>query len=141
MGSLLDQLYRTKLQLIALISVVLGVAALVAAHWASHDPRGAWLAAWPVGEVGSTLFGTGLLAVFFEYVDRKHGDERTDQRVREAVRREAPAIRDAVLDSLAFKADTLRHVASPELLDRIAVNAIGLRLGDRALAAEVYADT
>ncbi|MCA1606251.1 MAG: hypothetical protein LC775_12445, partial [Acidobacteria bacterium] len=81
-----------------------------------------------------------LLAVFFEYVDRKHGDERTDQRVRKAVRQEAPAIRDAVLDSFAFNPEALKNIASPETLDRIATNALGLRLGDQALAHDIYTD-
>jgi hypothetical protein len=141
MASLLDQLYKTKLQLIAVLSVVGGVACLMLAHWATTVPAApSWLANLPISEIGSTLFGTGLLAVFFEYVDRKHGDERTDQRIREAVRKEAPAIRDAVLDSFAFNPAALEGVASNDTLDRIATNALGLRLDDQALAGEVYAD-
>jgi hypothetical protein len=56
------------------------------------------------------------------------------------IQQEAPAIRDVVLDSLAFNADTLKDVASPERLDQIATNAIGLRLEDQALARDVYTD-
>jgi hypothetical protein len=140
MRSLLDQLYQTNLQLIAVLSVVGGVACLLLAHWSAAGGAPSWLAALPISEIGSTLFGTGLLAVFFEYVDRKHGDERTDQRIRKAVRREAPAIRDAVLDSFAFNPETLQGIASPATLDRIAANALGLRLGDQALARDVYSD-
>lgn len=136
----LDQLYKAKLQLIALLSVVGGVALLVLARWTTTEASSSWLTSLPVSEIGSTLFGTGLLAIFFEYVDRKHGDQRTDQRVQQAVRHEAPAIRDAVLDSFAFDPDTLRNVASTGTLDRIATNALGLRLGDQQLAGEVYAD-
>src|SRR5438874_1305897 len=90
MRSLLDQLYQTKLQLIAVSSVAVGVAVLVLAHWSTRTNGPGWLTAVPLSELGSTIFGTGLLAVFFEYVDRKHGDQRTDQRVRHAVRQEAP---------------------------------------------------
>jgi hypothetical protein len=141
MANLLDQLYRTKLQLIAVLSVVGGIACLMLAHWSTMDPAApSWLARLPISEIGSTLFGTGLLAVFFEYVDRKHGDERTDQRIREAVRKEAPAIRDAVLDSFAFNPAALEGIASNDTLDRITANALGLRLNDQALAGEVYAD-
>ncbi|ROP38973.1 hypothetical protein [Saccharothrix texasensis] len=142
MKSTLDQLYATKLQLIAVLAVVLGVALLLLAHWS--DTAGnlvpGWLAALPLAEIGSTIFSTGLLAVFFEYVDRKHGDQRADERVRAAVRREAPAIRDAVLDSFAFDTNTLKSVASDETLDRIATNALGLRVHDQALATDLYAD-
>jgi hypothetical protein len=137
----LDQLYKTKLQLIAVLAVVSGIAGLILAHWADTAATApSWLASLPIGEIGSTLFGTGLLAIFFEYVDRKHGDERTDQRMREAVRQEAPAIRDAVLDSFAFNTDALKDIASDDTLDRIAANALGLRLGDQALARDAYAD-
>lgn len=141
MPGLSDQLYKTKLQLVAVLAVVGGIACLMLAHWATTTAAApGWLAVVPIGQIGSTLFGTGLLAVFFEYVDRKHGDERTNQRVREAVRKEAPAIRDAVFDSLAFNADALKGIASPETLDRIAANALSLRLGDQALATDTYTD-
>ncbi|GAA3894214.1 hypothetical protein GCM10023084_53820 [Streptomyces lacrimifluminis] len=136
----LDQLYKTKLQLIAVLAVVGGIALLMLAHWSATASVPGWLTWLPLSEIGSTLFGTGLLAVFFEYVDRKHGEERTDQRIREAVRKEAPAMRDAVLDSFAFNPETLKGVASDETLDRIATNALGLRLGDQKLAQEAYAD-
>lgn len=140
MANLLDQLYKTKLQLIAVIAVVGGVAGLMLAHWGSSPDAPVWLGQLPIGEIGSTLFGTGLLAIFFEYVDRKHGDERTEQRIQAAVRNEAPAIRDAVLDSFAFNADALKGLASPETLDRVASGALGLRLDDAALAEDLYTD-
>jgi hypothetical protein len=141
MPNLLDQLYKTKLQLIAVLSVVGGIVLLMLAHWStSAQAAPGWLANLPISEIGSTLFGTGLLAIFFEYVDRKHGDKRTDQRIQKAVRHEAPAIRDAVLDSFAFDPDALKSIASNDTLDRIATNALGLRLEDPALAADVYTD-
>ncbi|WP_158840535.1 hypothetical protein [Saccharothrix deserti] len=138
----LDQLYATKLQLIAVLAVVLGTTLLLLAHWSSTwgSLMPEWLIALPLGEVGSTIFSTGLLAVFFEYVDRKHGDQRAAERVREAIRHEAPAIRDAVLGSFAFDAETLKGVASDETLDRIATNALGLRVHSQALAQDLYAD-
>jgi hypothetical protein len=140
MRDLLDQLYKTKLQLIAFVSVAIGVVVLFLAHWSTTASAPHWLSTVPLTELGSTVFGTGLLAVFFEYVDRKHGDRRTDERIRAAVRKEAPAIRDAVLDSLAFNANALKDVASPALLDKIAANALGLRLDDHQLAQYIYTD-
>jgi hypothetical protein len=59
---------------------------------------------------------------------------------RQALRDEAPAIRDAVLDSFAFEPAALKNVASHDTLDRIATNAVALRLGDQALARDVYTD-
>lgn len=136
----LDQLYTTKLQLIAVLAVVGGITCLMLAHWSMTAPAPSWLAALPLSEIGSTLFSTGLLAVFFEYIDRQHGDERTNQRIRQALRQEAPAIRDAVLDSFAFNTEALKDIASPDTLDRIAAGALGLRLGDQALAHDIYTD-
>ncbi|MFC5290936.1 hypothetical protein ACFPM7_28130 [Actinokineospora guangxiensis] len=134
----LDQLYKAKLQLIAVFAVVGGVLCLVAARYVELAVTPGWLEVLPLTEIGQTLFGTGLLAVFFEYVDRKHGDRRTEEHIRTAVRREAPAFRDALLDSLAFDAKTLENVASPQLLDRIATNAMGIRLQDDDLASHLY---
>jgi len=139
MKDLLDQLYKTKLQLIAVLSAVSGISCLLLANWLSGSGP-AWTRNLPISEIGSVLFSTGLLAVFFEYVDRKHGDQRTDERIRAAVRKEAPAIRDAVLDSFTFNPEGLKSVASDDTLDRIAVNVIGLRLKDPKLAVDLYTD-
>jgi len=58
----------------------------------------------------------------------------------EAFRENAPEIADAVLRIFADSPDSLKRVATPEMLDTIAANALGLRLGDRHFAREVYAD-
>jgi hypothetical protein len=140
MSSVFDRLYQTKLQLIAVIMTFAGAVLLTLAHVTAGDAGPAWLHQLPLTDFGSALFTTGLLAVAFEYIDRRDGDERANQRLRQVLREEAPAMRDAVLDSLAFNADALKDVASPELLDRIAVNALGLRLNDQALATDAYTD-
>lgn len=140
MSSLLDQLYKTKLRFAGLITAILGVGFLFLSHAVATTPTLSWLVGWPTNELGTTLLSAGIIAVIFEYYARKEADERTDDHLRRAVRQEAPAIRDAVLDSFAFNADTLKDIASPETLDRIAANALGLRLGDAALAQDVYTD-
>jgi hypothetical protein len=137
---MLDQLYKTKLRFAGLVTAILGVGFLFISHWAASTPTLSWLVGWPTNELGTTLLSAGVIAVIFEYYARKEADERTDEHLRQAVRQEAPAIRDAVLDSFAFNAETLKDIASPETLDRIAANALGLRLGDSALAQDVYTD-
>jgi hypothetical protein len=58
-----------------------------------------------------------------------------------AFRHEAPAFSDAVIDSLAFKPETLETIAaSNELLDRVAANALALRPKDKELAHDLYTD-
>jgi hypothetical protein len=110
------------------------------AKYVATNPAWHWFASWPLAELGTTLLSAGVIAVIFEYFARKESEAIAAERFRTVIRQEAPAIRDAVLDSLAFNADTLKNVASPESLDRIATNALGLRLGDEGLARDVYAD-
>jgi hypothetical protein len=140
MRSPIYRLYQTKLALLATLSSVAGVALLFVARWASAGNGWAWLAELPVSEIGATLFGTGLIVIAFEYVDREDAEERALLRLRSVLREEAPAFRDAVVDGFAFKPDALTNVASPETLDRIVRNCLAIRFEDSALASEAYAD-
>lgn len=135
----LQRLYQTKLALLATLATVAGVALLFFAHWVDRTGP-AWLQAWPLTDVGSALFTTGLIAVFFEYVDNEDAEARATQRLDAAITRKASTIRDAVIDGFAFNADDLARVASPATLDQIARNTLALQLGDRQLAADVYTD-
>ncbi|OXM65323.1 hypothetical protein [Amycolatopsis vastitatis] len=140
MNHLLDQLYKTKLRLAGLMTALLGIVLIVISHRVETIPVLSWLVGWPTGEVGSALLSAGVIAVIFEYYARKETAARTNEQLRHAIRQEAPAIRDAVLDSFAFNPGGLKDIASDDTLDRIATNAIGLRLGDQALAADAYSD-
>jgi hypothetical protein len=139
MRSPLQRLYQTKLQLLATLLVFAGFVVLVLGHWASRTPSGAWLQNLPIMEIGSTLFTSGLLTIALIYIDREDAETRATERLRTVLRDEAPAIRDAVYDGLAFHPDVLQDVA-PEKLDQVIRNALAVRLGDPALAADVYAD-
>jgi hypothetical protein len=140
MAHLLDQLYKTKLRLAGLVTVVLGAGFLFLAKAADTSPILSWLVGWPTSEVGAALISAGVLGIIFEYYARKEADERSSDLFRQAIRHEASAIRDAVLNSFAFDPRALKNVASDDTLDRIATNALGLRLGDQALAADAYTD-
>lgn len=140
MRSPLHRLYQTKLTLLATLSTVVGVALLLVARWASTGNGWPWLAELPVSEIGATLFGTGLIVIAFEYVDREDAEQRAVLRLRKLLKEEAPAFRDAVVDGFAFKPEALTDVASPETLDRIVRNCLAIRFKDPALAEEAYAD-
>ena len=99
-----------------------------------------WLHALPLGELGGTLFGAGLLSTFFEYTFRRDQEAHTLARFRQIIREEAPAIRDAVVEGFAIRPEDLKRVATPELLDDIAANVMALRLGDEQFAREIYRD-
>lgn len=136
----LDQLYKTKLQLLAVLLAVAGLALIGCGYWLKTQGPGQSVLSDAAVNFGYALLTTALVAFIFEYLDRKYGEQRTKEGLREAVRAEAPAIRDAVLDSLAFDAETLKGVTSDEQLDHIAMNALALRLQDEQLARGLYID-
>ncbi|MFI1955906.1 hypothetical protein ACH437_29405 [Streptomyces xinghaiensis] len=140
MASPLERLYQTKLALLATVATVVGIALMLLAHWASGNAAGTWLDNIPVMEVGSALFTTGLIAIFFEYIDQADAEVRANQRLRKVLSEEAPAIRDAVVDGFAFAPESLTNVASKQTLDRIVENCLSIRLGDKELAADAYQD-
>lgn len=55
MATALDCLYKTKLQLLEVISAVAGAALLLIARAASAEPNLAWLTDLPVVDIGSAL--------------------------------------------------------------------------------------
>jgi hypothetical protein len=136
----LQRLYETKLALVATMFGLLGIVLLLLARWAEYEPALAWLTALPVTDIGSALFTTGLVVIVFEYLDKRDGEERATQRLRQVLREQAPAMRDAVIAGFAFDADDLKRVSSPEVLDRITRNDLAIQLGDQAFAEEVYDD-
>ena len=134
MSDLPQQLYRTKLTLLAVLFVVAGFGLLTLAHGVQRG----WLTHLPVGDVGSGLFTTGLIGVALQYLDARDADQRASERLRKVIAEEAPAIRDAVIDGFAFSPDALTSVTSPELLDRVVRNCLVAQLGDPDLAASSH---
>src|ERR1700722_1926945 len=115
MNNALQRLYKTKLALLATVSTVAGIALLMTSHWLSPRPGWAWFSSW-INDVGGALFTTGLLAIFFQYIDEEDSERRADDRLRRVLTQEAPAIRDAVVDGFAFAPEALTSVASPQTL-------------------------
>lgn len=136
----LQRLYRTKLALLATICMAAGAALLFFRLGAEQWWGWTWLDVVPLGEIGSALFTTGLIAVAFEYLDREDSEERAMQRLRKALPEQATILRSAVIEGFAASPDTLASVASPATLDRVAENCLSIQLGDNALAHDVYVD-
>ncbi|WP_222423214.1 hypothetical protein [Arthrobacter woluwensis] len=134
----LQRIYRLKVTIMALVSLIMGVGLqILAAHAATVAPALAFL---PLSEIGGTLFAAGLFGIAWDYFDGKDKEERENERIRAILEESAPAFRDAVVRGFAVENDDLKRVATPELLDQIAGNVLALRLGDREFAEEVYAD-
>ena len=98
--------------------------------WLSPLQLGDWqsLHVLPLGELGGTLFGTGLLSTFFEYTFRRDQERAVTERFRQTIHEEAPALRDAVIEAFRFDRQDVARIATPELLDDLARTSLGLRL-------------
>ena len=140
MHDTLHRLYKTRLTLLGVLLIFIGLGLMVLAKWSANLPHWSWMNHLPVGDVGVGMFTTGLLAVAWQYFAQKVADDQTQERFGRAIDVKIPALRDAVIEGFAFTPEDLARVASPATIDQIARNALGLRLGDRELAAEIYAD-
>lgn len=134
------QVLRLKTTIVAVISFGIGVLLLSVGRAAAGAPAWSWLSFWPLGELGGVLVGAGVLGIAWEYFDGRDRERRDDARVRRLLKEAAPDFRDAVVRGFAVESDDLRRVATPELLDSITGNALGLRLGDNEFAREIYSD-
>ena len=137
-----QRLRKTKAALLATVLTLAGILLIMLNGWLSGLNLGdwSWLHALPLGELGGTLFGAGLLGTLFEYSFRKDQEAATTRQFRQIIHDEAPAMRDAVIEGFAIRPEDLKRVANPELLDAIAANVMALRLGDEQFAREIYAD-
>lgn len=140
--SLHHRLRRLKATLLAVSFTLAGILLMMLNAWLSPLQLGSWqwLHALPLGELGGTLFGAGLLSTFFEYTFRRDQERAVTERFRQTIREEAPALRDAVIEAFRFDRQDVARIATPELLDDLARTSLGLRLGDPTFGREVYAD-
>ena len=140
--SLHARLRKTKAAFLATALTLAGVLLIMLNGWLSGLNIGdwSWLHALPLGELGGTLFGAGLLGTLFEYSFRKDQEAATTRQFRQIIHDEAPAMRDAVIEGFRFNTDDLERIATPRLLDELAVNSLGMRFGDTAFGREVYGD-
>ena len=136
------RLRKTKAFLLATSLTLAGVLLIMLNGWVSNLNLGVWdwLHALPIGELGGTLFGAGLLSTLFEYTFRKDQEVATVEQFRQIIHEQAPAMRDAVIEGFAIHPEDLKRVSNPDLLDDIAANVMALRLGDEQFAREIYTD-
>lgn len=140
--SLHHRLRKAKAAFLAVSFTLAGILLMMLNAWLSPLQLGdwQWLHALPLGELGGTLFGAGLLSTFFEYTFRRDQERAVTERFRQTIREEAPALRDAVIEAFRFDRQDVVRIATPELLDDLARTSLGLRFGDPAFGREVYAD-
>ena len=140
MHDTLHRLYQTKLALLATVLLFVGLGLLILGHWLPHIAGWQWLSNWPIVDIGSGMFTSGLLGVALQYLDSQDSEVRDTERLRRVLAESAPAMRDAVINGFAFQPHDLARVATPEMLDQIVTNGMAIRLGDADFAREIYAD-
>jgi hypothetical protein len=136
----LHRLYRTKLVLLATLLLFIGLGLLIFGHWIQQTAGWQFMTNWPVIDIGSGLFTTGLLAVAWQYMDGQDSEVRDTERLKRVLAESAPAMRDAVIQGFAFEPADLARVSTPETLDQIITNGLAIRLGDAEFAREIYED-
>jgi hypothetical protein len=136
----LHRLYQAKLTVLALLLFFVGLSLLIFGHWIQSQPHWQWLRNWPIIDVGSGMFTTGLLGVGYQYIDGADSEVRDTERLKRVLGETAPAMRDAVINGFAFEPDDLARVATKDVLDKIIVNGLAIRLNDEDFAAEIFDD-
>ena len=138
MRSVTNQLYRTKLILSCVIFAVAGAILIgIGRHVAGETGWASWV---PWSELGGVLVGAGILSIGLDAYLRREQEAIDDQRLRQLFHDQAPAMRDAVLEAFAANHSDLERIATPETLDQLITNSLGLRLRDEQFAGEVYTD-
>ncbi|MFB2556762.1 hypothetical protein [Herbiconiux liangxiaofengii] len=139
-SNLRQRIYKLKTTIVALVSFGVGLALQIFAGAAVADPNLSWVGFWQVSSIGGTLFAAGLFGIVWDYFDGKDKEERDTERLKRVLADSSSELKDAVIEGFAVGSADLKRVATPELLDSIATNALALRLDDEAFAREIYQD-
>ena len=133
------RLYRYKLLAVGAVLLALGLLAKIAAdRLAEADVDHLVVALMQNLADAMVVFGAFGMAV--DFFTGREKDEADTERTRRVMKELVPDITDAVVRGFAVKPDDLQRVATPELLDSLASNAMALRLGDEQFAHEIYRD-
>ena len=139
MHDLLDRLIRAKLGLIGVGLTFTGIAVVAIIHSLPVNAQNS-LPAELIKDLGVGTFTAGLLGVLLQYFTDKDTEARATKRFDRVLESRAATIRDTVYQGFAFDPAELQTIASTDTLDRLARNALAVRLGDADLAADAYKD-
>ena len=133
----LQQIYHLKLALFGVLALVVGVALSLVA--AGFDELGEWhLLGTVLSSLSDLLVVTGGIGIAVDFFTGRAKEAADTERLRAVLRDAAPDIRNAVVAGFAETPDNMSGVATTETLDKLATNALALRLGDEKFAAEIY---
>lgn len=137
--TLLTRIYRLKLLVVGTLLVLAGLLASLLADWLESEHL-AHLFVAGVRSLSDVMVVTGGFGIAIDFFTGRDKEAVDIERTRSVLKELTPDFTDAVVKGFAVESADLKRVATPELLDRIATNALALRLGDRQFAEEIYAD-
>lgn len=139
-NTLVTRIYHLKLLVVGVSLALAGVLLSVLADWLGDRDLLPPVALTLLAGLSDVLLVTGAIGIAVDFFTGRDKEVADTARTRAVMKELTPDFTDAVLQGLAVKPDDLRRVATPELLDDIATNALALRLDDPVFAREIYAD-
>lgn len=136
-STLLSRIYRLKLVLTGALLLILSLVTTMLGNWLSES-RGPHLLTALVSGLADVFLVTGAIGIAVDFFTGKDKDAADAERLRNILKDAAPEIRDAVISGFAETPDRMRGVATNDTLDKLATNALALRLGDAKFASEIY---
>ena len=138
-STLLSRIYRLKLLFAGALLLVLALLTSAAGDWlqgvgAPHLLRAV------VDGLADVLLVTGAIGIAVDFFASRDRREMELEQNRLVQRELIPDYVDAVLKGFAAQPEDMKRVATPEFLDKLATNALALRLGDAQFAREIYTD-
>jgi hypothetical protein len=134
---LLARIYRLKLILAGAVLVILGLLTSVLGNWLDSQNVPHLLVAL-ANSLADVFLVAGAIGIAVDFFTGKDCDAADTEHLRNLLREAAPEFRDAVIAGFANTPENMRGVATTETLDKLATNALALRLGDAKFAKEIY---
>lgn len=136
-STLLIRIYRLKLLLIGALLVILGLLTSALGDWLALQEFDHLFVAL-IKSLADVFLVTGAIGIAVDFFSGRDKDAADTERLRNLLAEAAPDFRDAVIAGFAETPDQMRGVATTETLDKLATNALALRLGDEKFAGEIY---
>lgn len=133
----LQRIYRLKLLLLGTVLALVGILVSLLADWLSSTSTPHLFVAL-LSAVADVLVVTGAIGIAVEFFTGQDKEAADTERLRGLLKEAAPDFRGAVISGFAETPENMRGVATTETLDKLATNALALRLGDEKFAGEIY---
>lgn len=136
----LAQIYRLKLILVGVCLAFGGILLSVFADWLAESFSLSSLVLAALRGLADVMLVAGAIGLVVDFITGRAKEKADREIYREEQKELIPTYVDSVLEAFAASPEKLERVASPQLLDSLASNALSLRLGDEQFAHEIYKD-